>query len=142
AAVPHPDIKALKLAIETDDNFETELFMPGITDLEAGNYDLAILHQLPSRLNNGTEVLKLVQQKQIPTLYIIGAQTNLTELNRLQPGVFISPRGNQTDEVLPQINSGFSRFTFAGNAAATLTKYPPVTVPFADFRLNPNTEII
>ena len=50
AAVPHPDVKALKSAIETDENFEVDLYLPGIYPLKKADYDMAILHQIPSRL--------------------------------------------------------------------------------------------
>ncbi|MFC5271854.1 VWA domain-containing protein [Adhaeribacter terreus] len=142
AAAPHPDIKALKSAIETDENFEVELYLPGIYPLKTAVYDLAILHQLPSRLRTGSEVLQLIQKQKIPAFYILGAQSDLAEFNKQQSGVFVAPRGNQTDEVVPVININFTRFGFAEKASETFATYPPLTVPFADFRLNPAAEVV
>ncbi len=142
AAVPHPDIKALKSALESDDNFEVVLYLPGIEALKDASYDLAIMHQLPARLPLGNEAVQLVEKKQIPALYIIGSQSDLTAFNKQQSGVFISPRGNQTDEVLPVIKTQFTRFGFAENASQVLSQYPPLTVPFADFRVNAGAEVI
>lgn len=142
AAVPHPDIKALKSALESDDNFEVVLHIPGIEPLKDAGFDLAILHQLPSRLPVGNEALQVVQKKQIPALSIIGAQSDLSAFNKQQASVFISPRGNQSDEVTPVLNARFTKFGFAENAAAVFAQFPPVTVPFADFRLNPGAEVI
>lgn len=142
AAVPHPDVKALKSAIETDDNYEVELYLPSIYPLKKSDYDIAILHQLPSRLLAGAEVLQLVQNQKLPALYILGAQSDLAEFNKQQTAVFVSPRGNQTDEVLPVIQPDFTKFGFAENAPAAFLGFPPVTVPFADFRLNQASEVI
>jgi hypothetical protein len=142
AAVPHPDVKALKSAIETDDNFEVELYLPGIHRLKPASYDLVILHQLPSRLNLGNDVLQLVQKQKLPALYILGAQSDLNAYNQQQGGVFVSPRGNQSDEVVPILNPNFSKFGFAENASKVFNEFPPVTVPFADFRLNAGAEVV
>src|SRR5690606_21615972 len=142
AAAPHPDVKALKSAIETDENFEVTLFLPDIFPLKKADYDLVMLHQLPSRLRAGNEVLQLVQQQKIPAFYIVGAQSDLAELNKQQNTVFIAPRGNQTDEVIPVIKAGFTKFGFADKAAETFSTYPPLDVPFADFRLNPAAEVV
>jgi hypothetical protein len=142
AAVPHPDIKALKSALETDDNFEVHLFMPGIAPLKPDAYDCAILHQLPARSGTGAEALQLVKKRQIPALYILGLQSDLNAFNQLQAGVFVSPRGNQTDEVTPAPAQAFTKFAFTENAPKVFTEFPPATVPFADFKLNPQTETI
>src|SRR5690606_25029569 len=44
AAAPHPDIKALKSAIEQKDNYELSLYIPGMNTLKEDKYDLVILH--------------------------------------------------------------------------------------------------
>ncbi|MTI30767.1 VWA domain-containing protein, partial [Cytophagales bacterium RKSG123] len=44
AKAPHPDIKAIRSAIETKSNYEFYLFIPGISNLEDEKYDLMIFH--------------------------------------------------------------------------------------------------
>jgi len=142
AAAPHPDIKALRAAIETNENFETELYIPGVFPLKQEAYDVAVLHQLPSRLQAANEALAFVQQKKIPTLYIIGGTTDLAAFNNLRAGVAINRRGNQTDQVTPALNPAFKKFQVDEKATTDFNKYPPAEVPFADFALAPNTETI
>jgi hypothetical protein len=142
AAVPHPDIKALKSAIESDDNFEVALYIPGIEPLKNDAYDCAILHQIPAKNNLGNEALQLVKKRQIPALFILGLQSDLNQFNQQQAGVFVSPRGNQTDEVMPAINPNFTKFGFAESAPEAIKIYPPANVPFADFKLNPQTDVV
>ncbi len=143
AATPHPDIKAIKSAIETNENFETELYIPNLFPLKSTTrYDLVILHQLPSRLGTGNEVLTMIKQKKVPSFYIIGGQSDLAAFNQQNAGLVITRKGQQTDEVVPVLNTSFTKFKVDATAAERLAKYPPAEAPFADVKLAPNAEII
>jgi hypothetical protein len=141
AAAPHPDIKALRAAIESNENYETELFIPGLTTLKQQNYDVAVLHQLPGRTAGGEAALNLVRQKNLPALYIIGPQSDIGNFNRLNVGIRINTPG-QTDEVTSVVNPNFSTFKVAEEAGERLQQYPPATVPYGDYQLAANTETV
>ena len=141
AAAPHPDIKALRAAIESNENYETELFIPGLTTLKQQDYDVAVLHQLPGRTAGGDAALNLVRQKNLPALYIIGPQSDIGDFNRLNVGIRINTPG-QSDEVTSVINPNFSTFKVAEEATERLQQYPPATVPYGDYQLTPNTETV
>ncbi|WP_162054377.1 vWA domain-containing protein [Pontibacter pamirensis] len=141
AAAPHPDIKAIRAAIETNQNYETELFIPGLTELKQEDYDVAVLHQLPGRVPGGEAVLNLVRQKKVPALYILGPQSDLNNYNRLNAGVNISTSG-QSDEVTAVASGNFTTFNLPEAAGERLQQYPPASVPFGDVRLAPNTEVV
>ncbi len=141
AAAPHPDIKALRAAIESNENYETELFIPGLTTLKQQNYDVAVLHQLPGRTAGGEAALNLVRQKNLPALYIVGPQSDIGNFNRLNVGIRINTPG-QTDEVTSVVNPNFSTFKVAEEAGERLQQYPPATVPYGDYQLAANTETV
>ncbi len=141
AAAPHPDIKALRAAIESNENYETELFIPGLTPLKQQEYDVAVLHQLPGRSAGGEAALNLVRQKNLPALYIIGPQSDIGNFNSLNVGVRINSPG-QTDEVTSAVNPNFSTFKVAEEATDRLLQYPPATVPYGDYQLTANTETV
>ncbi|GAB3203834.1 hypothetical protein GCM10027293_35550 [Pontibacter aydingkolensis] len=141
AAAPHPDIKAIRAAIESNENYETELYIPGLTQLKQQDYDVAVLHQLPGRVSGGEAALNLVRQKGLPALYILGPQSDLNDYNRLNVGLNISSNG-QTDEVTPVANANFTTFKLPEAATERLLQYPPARVPFGDVRVNPNTEVV
>ncbi|MCJ8164503.1 VWA domain-containing protein [Pontibacter sp. E15-1] len=141
AAAPHPDLKAIRAAIESNENYETTLFIPSLTTLRQQDYDVALLHQLPGRVSGGQEALEYVRQKKLPVLYILGPQSDLGAYNRLNAGITISTNG-QTDEVTPVASGNFSTFKLPEGAADRLQQYPPVRVPFGETRLAANTEII
>lgn len=142
AAAPHPDIRAIRAAIQTNDNFETVLYIPGISTFKPDKYDVAVLHQLPSRAQANNEALAYVRQKNIPALYIIGSQTDLSAYNQLGTGLTINRQGVQTDEVTPMLNASFRKFQIDQTTSTAFEKYPPADVPFADFILSPGTEVI
>ncbi|WP_242916869.1 VWA domain-containing protein [Pontibacter liquoris] len=141
AAAPHPDIKALRAAIETNENYETELYIPGLTPLKQEDYDVAVLHQLPGRVAGGEAVLNLVRQKNLPVLYILGPQSDLRDYNALGAGLRISSSG-QTDQVVAAVNPNFTAYTMPEGTAERLAGYPPAQVPFGTYTLAPNTEVI
>ena len=141
AAAPHPDVKAIRAAIESNENYETSLFIPGLSPLKQQEYDVAVLHQLPGRVPGGEAAINLVRQKNLPALYILGPQSDLNDYNRLNVGLNISSTGQQ-DEVTPVANANFTTFKLPEAAPERLQQYPPAKVPFGDVRLNPNTEVV
>ncbi|MHC2993780.1 hypothetical protein OB13_20180 [Pontibacter sp. HJ8] len=141
AAAPHPDIKALRAAIESNENYETTLFIPGLTTLKQQDYDVAVLHQLPGRTAGGEAALNLVRQKNLPALYILGPQSDIGGFNRLNVGIRIQTPG-QSDEVTSVFNPNFSTFKVAEEATERLQQYPPAMVPYGDYQLTPNTETV
>ncbi|WP_242582969.1 VWA domain-containing protein [Hymenobacter telluris] len=140
-AAPHPDLKALRAAIQQNDNFDLVTYLPGISPLKSQDYDVAILHQLPARSGEGAEVLAQVRSRRIPALYIVGAQSDFNAYNNVGTGLTILPRGTQTDDVTPVLNPAFSRFTFEEEALRRFAAYPPAPVPFGDLRLGGGAEV-
>ncbi|WP_233555675.1 vWA domain-containing protein [Pontibacter oryzae] len=141
AAAPHPDIKAIRTAIESNENYETALFIPGVNEFQVQDYDVAVLHQLPGRMAGAESALNLVRQKNLPALYILGPQSDLANFNRLNIGLNVISSG-QTDEVSAVPNSNFSNFHLPEQAAERMQEYPPARVPFGEIRLAANTETI
>ncbi|KAA9332503.1 VWA domain-containing protein [Hymenobacter busanensis] len=142
-AAPHPDLKAMRAALLGNDNFDVTLVLPGLAPLRAEqDYDVAILHQLPSRTDAGRDVLQYVRSRKLPTLYVLGAQSDFGAYNNLGTGLHVSPRGSQTEDVTPAVNPSFSRFTLEPDAVARLRDYPPTAVPAGDARLGSGAEVI
>ncbi|AYA37029.1 VWA domain-containing protein [Hymenobacter oligotrophus] len=126
-AVPHPDLKALRAALIQNDNFEVTLVLPGIAPLRANqDYDVAVLHQLPSRTAEGRDIVQYVRTRRLPALYILGAQSDLGAYNNLGTGVRVS--GGSGSEASPVLNPNFTRFTLDVGVASRLADYPQVPV--------------
>lgn len=141
-AAPHPDLKSLRAAILANNNFDLTLAVAGVgPPLPAGTtFDVAVLHQLPSRGGLGQELLARVRAAKVPVLYVLGAQSDYPAYNQLNAGLSVQPRGTQTDEVTPLPNPGFARLPLDAESQQRLRQYPPVPVPFGDLRLGSGAE--
>ncbi|HZY78299.1 MAG TPA: hypothetical protein VFE50_02165 [Cyclobacteriaceae bacterium] len=138
APAPHPDIKALRAAIEKNSNYEVHLHMPGVKEennqdlLQAGKADLIIFSQA---LDNDGKTLPLIhklQKSKAGLLFMVGGKTNLRQFANIGVPLVFENIG-QKDEVIPNFNIQFRDFAFSDNIAGRFSRYPPVTVPFGKF---------
>lgn len=133
ANAPHPDLSALKSALETNKNYEVEVKYGKEPPSSWSDIDLAILHQLPSRrypINNEMAQLK---QRKIPRLFIIGSQTDLNSISRSQSLIDITGDGRNFNEVSAKVEDNFNLFTLDEELANALPAFAPLTAPFGEF---------
>ncbi|MFC1733883.1 hypothetical protein ACFL6I_26580 [candidate division KSB1 bacterium] len=140
ASTPHPDISALKQAIETNSNYQVDFFIEseftGITD----KYNLAILHQIPSKKDRGNRLLyRLITQK-IPLLFIIGATSDMMMLNNLKLGFTIESKQKTFNESLPEINDKFTLFTISDDTKKVFRNLPPLYSPFGRYSFSRSSQ--
>ena len=138
AQSPHPDIKALRLAVESNQNYEfTSLILStdriAESQLEETRFDLVILHQIPGKEKVPRELQPYVESARA-RWYIVGSQTDLAALNATNEVLEIQ-LGYQNDEVSAAYNSDFRGFQLVDNHRATLEKLLPLRVPFGDVAL-------
>ena len=146
APAPHPDLKALRSAVEKNPNYEWILHIPGLTKtdpaaLKPGRAELVIFHQ-PADGDGKMQAL-FAQLGHGPTsvLLLIGAKTNLRMLTAGGvPLAFANP--GQKDEVTPVVNPAFHDFEFSENSNNVFGDYPPVSVPFGKFSYPPNAKVM
>lgn len=135
SAAPHPDIAALCRSIETSPNYTVNCFTNGEWRKTQHDwkkeYDLLILHNLPQR---GTSLDMDITQ--IPTIMIVGAQTDLSHFNSLKCGVEIDTKLDKQNECEPVANGSFANFTLEYFSPDGL---PPLSSPFGDYRSAANT---
>nr|WKN35559.1 hypothetical protein K4G66_24610 [Tunicatimonas sp. TK19036] len=142
AQSPHPDIKALKLAIEQNKNYELEIAILSVDEWSPAQiankkFDLVILHQLPGRGLNNNQFNQLIQDASA-LWYIVGSQTDLPALNRANNLVEIISQNNDTDEVRAVFNPGFTGFKLDNNYQSTIEDFTPLMVPFGKINAKGN----
>ena len=129
AASPHPDLGALRSVL--NDNYEVD-FCFGKENLpEFSNYDLVILHQVPSaRMDFNALKTQLDKNVKLPILFIVGNDTDRDMLSKLQ-NVFALHSGatNTQLDVKAHQNTAFSTFTFDAKSEQLIAKYPPLALP-------------
>ncbi len=127
AAAVHPDLAALKNAIESNENYKVDLlFANNINFSELKKYQMLILHQIPSSFAPASEIFKYIQQNNIPYWLIIGNQTYVDLLNRLNLGLRINNYKNNPNEVFPSINNEFQGFVLNEKWNTLSKELPPI----------------
>jgi hypothetical protein len=142
ALTPHPDVKAIKSILEKNENYQLDIVIAGNGTPKESKYDLVILHQIPDNYNTGVAFAKKYIESNTPIWYILGNQSNLGQYNSISNLVKVNARMGQVDQVTPAFNSGFSIFKYTTEQAALLQRLPPVSVPFGEYKLGANTEIL
>lgn len=141
ANAPHPDIAAIKSSLELNQNYEIEV---QYADSQKGNltdFDIVILHQLPSKKRAAQQLINDLKNYKIPVFYILGKQSEFVRFNRQFAGVeFMSPI-NTFEEAQLVISTGFTLFSFDEEMAKQLEKLPPLVVPFGNYKTMLNANV-
>lgn len=141
-AAPHPDIAAIKYAIEKNINYKVTV-MP-IGDYAGGidEYNLAILHQVPSVNGGEQKLLNDISKEKTPVLYFTGGQSNYAAFNQLKSGLTLVGANGSTD-AKPSLNTGFSNFTVEEGIKQLLPNLPPMQIPFAsDYQITNSVNVL
>ena len=125
---PHPDITALRTAIEKNRNYQTFLYIPGLAEYKEEKWDLVILHGLPGgrAVPRMEEILKASRAR----WYVVSSQTDLRALSQQQELVQIQAPQREFDQAFPLLNGNYNLFTYPGEYRSIMAKYSPVQVPF------------
>ena len=133
---PHPDVAAIKAALETSDKYEVEVFAAENFNKNPNDYSLFILHQLPAVKPAAGNLLSKIQQEGISALYIVGKQSDLKAFNNLGCGLSITQQGGKVmyNEAYPSYNDNFLTFTFSEEARQMLRNYTPLLTFFGNYQ--------
>ena len=128
---PHPDITALKQAIETNKNYAVKVKLAtDFLNSDIQEADLIILHQLPSVINNAQDILQKSINK--PLLYILGSQSNIPAFVASQFVLGITSSG-VIQEVTPVLKSDFYAFTLSDANKLKISNFGPLLSPFGNY---------
>lgn len=136
AQAPHPDIKAIRLALGTTENYETEVYIPAINDeVPTKIYDVVIYHgAFSGRIN--------YQEKENPGVwYILNEKSSLQQFNKAIPFFNVQKRGSQPDLVAASFNQTFSKFKIPTDQQL-FEDFPPISVPFGDYAVSGPSEVL
>lgn len=135
ADAPHPDLGMLRRVLEQS-SFEVE---SGIGNrlpptLPVEQFDLVVLHALPSLRTPIDTLFRRCNEARIPLLFILGNNTNFARFNNLQTGLAITPQRTLKEEALPVRNPSFSSFLLDNSAIEDFNKWGPLIVPFGEYK--------
>lgn len=139
---PHPDVFALKQAIENSSGFSVEDHLVTEFTQPINAYNLIILNQLPSAQVESGKLIERIIQSEVPLLFIIGAQTQLQQFNNLETGLKIVTGKASFNDPKAQLNDRFTFFTINEETKGLFPYLPPLLAPFGDFQIFKNSDIL
>ncbi|WP_179334831.1 VWA domain-containing protein [Winogradskyella costae] len=124
----HPDLGALKKAIESNEQRNVSIFKPKDIINKINDYQLVILYQ-PN--NNFNSILKKIEEQKINTFIISGATTDWNLLNQTQ-GYFKQKITNQTENFQPSLNQNYGTFIVEN---LNFNSFPPLKSEFGTLQI-------
>ena len=141
AGAPHPDVGMLQGVLEQS-SFQVESCLPNrLNPSLIKDYDVVILHSLPSLRDPADAILKTCSEMKIPILFIMGNNTNFSQFNALQTGLAITQQSALKEHALPVLNRSFSLF-LQDNSTDDYAQLPPLIVPFGEYKMANSASVL
>ncbi len=142
AAVPHPDVSALKQAIENGRNYEVDVQYITDFDGKISGKDLFIMHGLPAKNRSIDDIAGKLKANRIPALYVISGSTDLGALNNLQNVIKAAGFGSSVNKSKAKVNANFNLFTYDAVLAQDMQALPPLDSPFAEWSASSTAQVL
>lgn len=123
---PHPDLAAIRRAIENNPNYDTELHLIDQFHGNAHAYNLVILHGLPQANRQNAQMLQQLANNQVPIWYITGPEVDVNLLNRYSGGLNFTTNRFTPQEVAGVLNQNFALFNMEQDTEGLLPSLPPL----------------
>ncbi|MFT5512722.1 MAG: hypothetical protein ACI8SE_001120 [Bacteroidia bacterium] len=141
AHAPHPDVAVLRNVISGNDQYELDIQIGFYDKLEANKYDLVITHQLPVN-SYESNFIQSIKESKTPLFSILGSQTNIDLLNRLDLGLEIKGNKRNFNQGLAKANDQFALFDPGASLVDFMGHAPPLTTPFGEYVTPPTTNVL
>lgn len=141
AASPHPDISALRSAIEGLSNYEVLLEYEEKLNAVPPDADLVIAHQVPS-ISGRKDFLENVLKRKVPVWFILGSRSDLGKFNKLQECLEIQKTIEKSNEAQAIPENGFSAFTFSDKTSQLISTLAPLNAPFGKYSAKGPSQVL
>ena len=139
AAAPDPDIAAIRLSLQQNENYEVETALADDFSGSIKPYSLVFLHQLPSGANRMDKILSEMQSAGVPAFFIVGKSSSFEALNRIQDLIQFSGSRNMINEAIPSFNRNFGLFTVSDELQKAFQSFDPLQAPYANYSVSKST---
>ena len=141
---PHPDLAVWKAALLEQRNYEVSIEMAaGFDPGNLKNFDLVVLHQLPSSKHLIQPVLDEIEKLELPKIIITGYQTDLYAFNYAQTLLKIDNGDNRVpNEVTMIYNPEFSSFHTSEDLQTKLQTFSPLYAPYGEYTSTPSAQVL
>ncbi|MCA1762602.1 MAG: hypothetical protein ABR574_12040 [Cryomorphaceae bacterium] len=138
---PHPDVFALRRAISSSENYEVEVAFQDKFQGDFDDYDLLVLHQIPSvKTNQITQTS--INKSTTPVFAIVGAKTLIDRMPTLGLGVQLNTSKASFNDVAAAVNPSFPLFKLDDDLNDFLIDAPPLLIPFGKWQISNSAETV
>jgi hypothetical protein len=106
------------------------------------DFDVVILHALPSIDEKGRAICEKLQARGIPTMYILSQNISMADFNSQSAGIQLSGDLSKTFEsqAIPSLN--FSSFALSDQLIKQIRQWPPLVSPSVNYQVSPGTSVL
>ncbi|MEE9363780.1 MAG: VWA domain-containing protein [Cellulophaga sp.] len=133
--IEHPDIGALKKAIEKNEQRSVVIKKPSVGKAEFDAIDVFILYQ-PNR--SFTKIYEYLKLRKPSVFTVTGSATDWNFLNSIQSS-FSKRSSKQTEEINAVLNSGFNLFS---TSDFSIEGFPPLLGNLGDISINKVNDVL
>ncbi len=131
---PHPDMSALKRALESIKDYEVTTYTLSELNSLQGQADLMILHQPDD------QILEKWYDSQKPGLLFFGPQSSGSNFSAITRVYY--RQINEFEEVLPEINMAFNLFNLKPDELQFFNELSPLLSPFGEITSRINGQVL
>ena len=142
ANATHPDIKAYKSIIKSNKNYELDIRLAGEDVANIRQYDIVVLHNLPSEKHQIPLILEEINKTKRPVFFINGANTSPAAFNKSQEVMTVRGGNNSLNDITPILTDNFELFTLEESLGAELNKYVPLKVLFGEYKAQATANVL
>jgi len=138
----HPDLAALKSAFDENNDFSSELINISKKEVDLKSVNLCVMYQIPSKENAYNAIFQRLIQQKIPLLMIIGGNSDLTDLNKLELGINFQENNGLVQNAVYDGNELFSLFQSDVIQDNVFGKLPPLQSPFGGINFSVENQVL
>ncbi|RKD13750.1 hypothetical protein BCY91_09285 [Pelobium manganitolerans] len=138
ADAPHPDLSALRQAIESNQNYKVQLAFADDVPRDLNKFGLLVLHNLPSAKH---PIQSININNKASLWFIVGNQTDISKLNALQSWAKLIPAPTP-QSYSTSFNEGFFAFAITDQTKQELSALAPLASPLSAIQNQASAKIL
>ena len=131
---PHPDIAAIREGLLTNESYNITTTLASEFKGNPADFSVVIFHQIPALNGVGNDLVNTFIDRNVPALFVWGAQSDYTQFNELGVGFSLDNARPNSLDAGGQVTKEFSLFTLSERVQSMFQFLPPLTLSFGDIR--------
>lgn len=139
AEAPHPDVKAIRRALESKQDYEVEVAYAKDLPNDLSPYQLVIAFS--GRGSNLARINEVTKEHNIPVCWVVQSNINRGIWNGLNTGVQLANEP-QTNRVVGSVSNNFTFFQLSDEVKEGMKEWPVVVTPFGNYQISSGVEVV